>query len=507
MSTPDISSLSSRQQEALQTYTSVTDQDPLAAIPILQRAEWNVQIAIARFFDGEPTTDPVAEARAAIPAPSARQTSNLQYDSLFSIPQPRPPPDDSDRVERIDASATNTTYQQPSLILSLLFTPLNILYRVFSAILPSFVTRFFSRLLPTSTQPQRRALPPQDNARRFIREFNETYLPSTASSTPPLPFTESGFNHTLTTCSQNLTYLLVTLLSPSHDDNHTFVTNTLLSPTFTTFLSHHASTLTLWGGSVQDNEGYLVSTSLSCTKFPFVALIAYQPSTTTTSSPGMTVLTRSVGPTTPSELVTKLSAAITAHDSQLVALRSQRAEQQASRNLRQEQDSAYERSLTQDRERARQKKEEAEASARAEKDAIAATEARELLQRRKEQWRRWRASSIPTEPGTEVKETVRLSLRMQAGERVVRKFKADAGIEELYAFVECYDVLQRDDEAVREKDVEEPEGYEHKYGFRLVSPMPRTVVEVKDRVTIGERLGRSGNLIVEDLDQEEEGGN
>ena len=220
----------------------------------------------------------------------------------------------------------------------------------------------------------------------------------------------------------------------------------------------------------------------------------------------MTVLTRSVGPTTPSELVAKLSATIAAHDTQLVALRSQRSEQQASRNLRQEQDSAYERSLAQDRERARRKKEEAEASARAEKDAIAATEAKDLLQRRKEQWRRWRAQSISEEPEAEVKETVRLSLRMLGGERVVRKFRADAEIEELYAFVECYDVLQRDDEAVREKDVEEPEGYEHTYGFRLVSPMPRTVVNVKDGGTIGERLGRSGNLIVESLEEDEQGG-
>ena len=219
----------------------------------------------------------------------------------------------------------------------------------------------------------------------------------------------------------------------------------------------------------------------------------------------MTVLTRSVGPTTPSELVAKLSAAITAHDTQLVALRAQRSEQQASRNLRQEQDSAYERSLAQDRERGRRRKEEAEASAKAEKDAIAATEAKDLLQRRKEQWRRWRAQTIPEEPGAEVKETVRLSLRMPGGDRVVRKFGADADIDDLYAFVDCYDVLQRDDEAVREKDVEEPEGYEHKYGFRLVSPMPRTVVEARDGGTVSESLGRSGNLIVESLEEEEEG--
>src|ERR1700761_3123380 len=103
MATPDISQLTSAQQEALQTYTSVTDQDPIAAIPLLQRSEWNVQIAIARFFDGEPTSDPVAEARASLPSSSARQTSNLQYESLLAAARtPVRPTPASDTVQPID---------------------------------------------------------------------------------------------------------------------------------------------------------------------------------------------------------------------------------------------------------------------------------------------------------------------------------------------------------------------------------------------------------------------
>ena len=36
--------LSENQQLALGTYTSVTNQDPSAAVPLLQRSEWNVQV-------------------------------------------------------------------------------------------------------------------------------------------------------------------------------------------------------------------------------------------------------------------------------------------------------------------------------------------------------------------------------------------------------------------------------------------------------------------------------
>jgi FAS-associated factor 2 len=497
MSAPDISQLTASQQEALQTYTSVTDQDPLAAIPILQRSEWNVQIAIARFFDGEPATDPLAEARAALPQTSSRQASNLHYDDLLSATRPRASPParpPEDRVEKVDTSAANMTQHQPSFLLSVLLTPFNIMYRVFSTVLgpfgflvPSFVSRIFARLLTHRTRPMRRMLPPADNARRFIREFSEEY-----GEDHSLPFIESGFNLTLDNAKKNLKFLLVVLLSPNHDDNSTYVRETLLHPSLKAFLSTHSDDIMLWGGNVQDPEAYQVSTSLSCTKFPFAALICQ---TNDTGSSGMTVVMRAVGPLPASELVRKLEATITTQQAQLRSARSQRAEQQASRNLRDEQDSAYERSLAQDRERARQRREEQEAQARAEREAREAAEAEENKRMKVEQWRRWRAQSLPAEPDSSATDVLRISIRMPSGDRVVRKFRSEADLEELYAFVECYEVQPSDEQ------VEEPAEYEHKYAFRLVSPMPRTVFELKGGGSVGQRIGRGGNLIVEPIDE------
>ena len=40
----DINQLSESQQLALQQYTSVTDQEATAAIPLLQRSQWNVEV-------------------------------------------------------------------------------------------------------------------------------------------------------------------------------------------------------------------------------------------------------------------------------------------------------------------------------------------------------------------------------------------------------------------------------------------------------------------------------
>ena len=500
MSSPDISQLTAAQQEALQTYTSVTDQEPLAAIPLLQRSEWNVQIAIARFFDGEPASDPLAGARASMPSTSSRQTSNLHFDDLVAANSPRSstsrrPPEDV--VEKVDTSAVGMTQQQPSFLLSALLTPFNIMYRVFSTVLapfgflvPSFISRIIARLLNQRTRPARRSLPPADNARRFIREFSEEY-----GDSHQLPFVESGFNLTLDNAKRDVKFLLVMLLSPNHDDNTTYVQETLLHPSFKSFLSTHSDNLILWGGNVQDPEAYQVSASLSCTKFPFAALICQ---TNDTGSSGMTVVMRAVGPMSAQELVGKLGTAITSQQTQLRSARNQRAEQQASRNLRDEQDSAYERSLAQDRERARQRREQQEAQERAEREARAAADAKETRKRKSEQWRRWRAQSLPAEPATDAKDVIRISIRMPSGDRVIRKFRSDADLEELYAFVECHEV------ATASGEVEEPDGYDHTYGFNLVSPMPRTVFDLAKGGSVGERIGRSGNLMVEPIDEGEE---
>ena len=74
-------------------------------------------------------------------------------------------------------------------------------------------------------------------------------------------------------------------------------------------------------------------------------------------------------------------------------------------------------------------------------------------------------------------------------------------MEELYAFVECYDVLKEGGDL---SPAMEPTGYTHDYKFRLVSPMPRVVYDIQGGGTVGSKLGRSGNLIVEPISDEDD---
>ena len=93
-----------------------------------------------------------------------------------------------------------------------------------------------------------------------------------------------------------------------------------------------------------------------------------------------------------------------------------------------------------------------------------------------------------------MKEITRISIRLPTGDRIVRKFASSTGLEELYAFVECHELLQSGDSTTQ---ASKPEGYDHHYKFNLVSPMPRTVYDLESGGLLGERIGRSGNLIVE----------
>ncbi|KAF2087113.1 UBX domain protein [Saccharata proteae CBS 121410] len=481
---PDIGQLTEDQQLALQQYTAVTDQATDAAIPLLQRCQWNVQIAIARFFDGEPAEPTLANGF------SPRSSSSRSRRALE--PAPRVVPQPEGQVTR-----------QAPLILQLLSLPLSFAYGLFSRVLGLFtyLFPFLSRLFAARTASHvrqrdtsgRRPLNPRDTAARFIREFEEEY------GDHGLPFVEGGYAQAFDQAKKDLKFLLVILVSPEHDDTSSFIKETLLSREVVEMIKSPANNIILWAGNVQDAEAYQVSSALNCTKFPFASVIVHTPSV---SSTAMSVVARIVGPTPPTSFMSKVQTAIAQNSEPLNRTRAVRAEQQATRDLREAQNSAYERSLAQDRERARLRREAEEARERADREEREREEAAAKHAQNLEQWKRWRASRISPEPGADASDIVRISLRMPSGERIVRKFDATAEIEELYAFVECYDVLQEG--GVSASEAKPPTGYNHEYKFQLVSPMPREAYELEKAGTIKERIGRSGNLIVERTDLESE---
>lgn len=325
-----------------------------------------------------------------------------------------------------------------------------------------------------------------------------------------IPLYEGSYAAALDMAKRDLKFLLVLLLSPEHDDTAPFIRSVLLSNQLTTFLNtpENKTNLILWAGDVRDSEAYQVSTALRCTKFPFSALITHTPSQGATA---MSVVARLTGPIPVGTYVAKLQAAISTHEAQLATVRAERTAQQAERNIRQEQDSAYERSLAQDRERARLRREAEARAAEEERRKKEAEEAAATLAAKRDQWKAWRASKIAPEPRPDESNVVRIALKMPEAARITRRFAGDTSVEELYAFVECYDILSGNESSSSEGGAagtqSKPEGYEHTYEFQLVSTLPRVVYDVASGGTILERVGKTGNLIVEstvDDDDEDE---
>ncbi len=351
----------------------------------------DVQIAIAKFFDGE-GPDPVAEARAAQAAPPARPAGRREVlldDGLDGEDSPRSSASSVDTVPRIVPQPEHRTLYKPPFLLALLLTPVHLLTRILVGSLGllgylfPFLPRLFASLAgrgptrgarrPRTTTTGRRPLPPRDTAARFLREFGEEY------GEHALPFVEDGYAQAFDRARRDLAYLLVLLVSPEHDDTAAFVRGTLLAPDVQALLSDPTQHLLLWAGSVQDAEAYQVARALHCTKFPFAALVAHRAtntsSTTTSSSSSsstMTVLARLAGALPPTAFLAQLRAAMAEHAPALDRQRAARAEQAATRSLREEQTSAYERSLARDRERLQQRR----AAAAAEAQAAAAARAR-----------------------------------------------------------------------------------------------------------------------------------
>lgn len=461
------------------------------------------QIAIAKFFDGE-APDPVAEARAQHPS-STPPTQSIRRETLlngspsFTRSPLSPPREPAPRI--VPQSDSQRNYRPPFLI-SVLLTPFNLLYRLLSGSfsLFAYLFPFLPRLLPRLAQSSsparsrtgRRSLNPRDTASRFAREFEEEYRRH------QLQFFDGGYAQAYDLAKKDLKFLMVVLLSSEHDDTSTFIRDTLLSQEVMSYVNDPQNKIILWAGNVQDSEAYQVSNALNCSKFPFTAIVVHTPQDSTTS---MSTIARITGLQPASAFVAKLRTAIGQHSQVLETVRATRNEQQASRNIREEQNSAYERSLAQDRERARQRRAAEAAQKRAEEEEKARAGAEEREARKVQEWKRWRAQLLPVEPGPDIKTASRISIRMKSGERVIRKFAKDAEMEELYAFVECQDLLKSGENV---SSAQKPADYEHIYNFRLVSPMPRTVYDIQDGGSVGTSVGRSGNLIVEPISDDDD---
>ncbi|ERS98361.1 hypothetical protein HMPREF1624_05145 [Sporothrix schenckii ATCC 58251] len=533
--------LTAEQEEAVRQFGVLTTQDAETSVAFLRRSGWSVTVAVSKFFDGEDDSVPDLNNLPPPPQPGPPRPANNQPQRLIDLGDPLsgfdaaagPPVHNvfeqaryaAEQNRRMAAERTDVARRivvqppapvvRPSFFMALILSPFNLGYRLLAGLwsavqyilglVPGLGA--FRRMASGARAAPRRQLNPRDAASRFKREFAE------ATGSEALPFVEMGYTQAYDKAKTEPKYLMMVLLAPEHDDTKSYARDTLLHPDVVEFVNNPANNIMLWGGSVRDPEAYQVSIEHRVTKFPFMAMICVTPKEG--GSTRMGTVKRVVGPVSAGYLVEQLRLTTAKYADDLAAVRAVRVANETTRNIRIEQDNAYERSLAIDRERARQRQEaeqqrqEAEQQAR-DREAEAARQAQ-----LGKQWRAWRATTLAPEPAAGTANVVRVAIKLpesRGGERLRRSFAADATVEDLYAFVECNSKEVSDEEADGDTEDEvisekatKPAGYTHVYKFRIASMMPRELHEPSESKKLLEAIGKSASLVVEEVEESEEG--
>ncbi|KAF9479801.1 hypothetical protein BDN70DRAFT_857829 [Pholiota conissans] len=278
-------------------------------------------------------------------------------------------------------------------------------------------------------------------------------------------FLMGTYEEFLRTCQREAKVGCVVLVSAEHDDVAEFKRSTLTDPAFVKIL--YENEILVWGGDVRDQDAWSASEKLQATTYPFVAFVALQPrrnpatpssssASSASSPPTLTVLSRHQGPSIPSSSAPTSATALTTHLSQRLLPRvtpylgrlaaAQRA-RAMEREIREEQDRAFEKTKMRDRERIERKmREEREGRMREERERKEKERMeREEREREREEgrrkevrmgWRRW-GRRVFGKGGDGVQgKVLRVAIRLPSGGRIVHGFRGDASVTALYAVVD-----------------------------------------------------------------------
>jgi len=234
---------------------------------------------------------------------------------------------------------------------------------------------------------------------------------------------------------RELRFLLVYLHSEDHQDTDRFCTEVMANQEVVTYLSE---SMLVWACSVRRPEGYRVSQTLRESTYPCLAMIVLR-------QHRMVVVGRQEGFVQAAPMLAWLRRTVTDYEAFIVAARAERDERNLDREIRNEQEQAFQETLRQDQEREqrlaeedrkrqeaeeeeRRKREEEERIRRAEQDRVA------LIQQQKIDL----VNEIPEEPESTDPTAVRVLIKLPGGQRLERRFLMSHSLKHIYYFVFCH---------------------------------------------------------------------
>ncbi|EFN56883.1 hypothetical protein CHLNCDRAFT_144534 [Chlorella variabilis] len=277
---------------------------------------------------------------------------------------------------------------------------------------------------------------PAAAAAEFVRQFAERY-----GDVRPR-WQECGWGEAASRAHQEGKFLLAYLHSPLHQDTDAYCHDTLCAPELVAYVNQH---FLCWGGDLRRSDAFRLASSLRVAGYPYVALLAF-------SGPRTRLITCVEGRMAPAQLQEVLQAGLADHGALLWQEQAERQQRETDRQLREEQDAEYQRSLEADQQReaaraaAAREAEAAEAAARqaaerarAEAEAAEAqrAEAEAALRRRKSEKR----LALPEEPAAGTPGATLIRIRLPDGSSHQRRFVAADPLQAVYDFVDSIEAV------------------------------------------------------------------
>ncbi|GFZ47290.1 hypothetical protein JCM24511_05033 [Saitozyma sp. JCM 24511] len=335
--------------------------------------------------------------------------------------------------------------------------------------LPSFLRP------PSSTSPPRRPPPldPTAATLSFIRDVELQTSQSVHGGSLP-EFYIGPYREFLSTLKREGKVGMVVLVCNEHEDDAQFKREVLADPELVRCVKERE--MLVWGADIRTREGYQVAGTLLATTYPSLYFVSLLPGSNG-SSPKLSIINTLSGPpsttTSTSAILQLITTSILPRTSAFLArLKRERLTLEEARHLREEQDRAFREAERKDREKLRLAREKEEVERiRKDREAKAVEEKARAVEQRKV-WRRYaRKHLLPPSEGP-----IRVALRTPLNaERNVRNFTTGPSTESLFIYAETL-LIPKDQSPESDPD-EPPRGFTPPEDFTIVTAYPRKVVE------------------------------
>lgn len=508
--------LSPEEQNVLDQFEEITNYDreneSSKVLRLLTVCNWNLEVAIARYFDNDfpQLFDEIASQHQIPPVPNVSTSGSVSgmlatpthsltgsdnggvgSDDIFRAPMPVPPmsqanflfpfPEEAfipklhralpiSNKWKFQAGLINSASEKKSLKYNKILTPIVFLLMLmpkFLLLIGYGLNRLFGNFAPKlfrilGLREEEDDLPakPVYNTNEEISKYNiNEYIHRVAGKEVSLPIFKGEFNAAFDEARNNFKWLCIVLFNSRSKSSEKLITEVLASDLFINFVK--SNDVILYVGDVSYPEPFEVAQTYSALGLPYLALVANVSSTGLTH-PEFSYVCKynrllsgfedgngSLNST--SKLCKKLNRIVSKYEPQLVAQRYDKQEAECSRIIREQQDSAYQESLFKDMQREQERKKrqlEEEKKLQSEREEKLKIEQQAL--KRRENIIRYINSSYKRDCNSWNRgDFTTIQFRTNQGQRFIRKFAKNETALDVFMYVSAKKLI---DEMIESDD-------------------------------------------------------